>query len=260
MLSKKNFFALTSCLLVSTFASAGELGSPVAPSQGFRPVVAVLGGVAGVNASRSQVFIGTDDDVFTYNSRGNNKTTGFVGAFLGVEHELPSPNFLMQLGVEYDYFGNIKVHGINAVGIEPRTSTHYNYSYRLQTQQVLAVAKLLVTTHQIFHPYAAVGLGAAFNDASRYNVSTHERGSINLTPLFDNNTHTAFSYSLGLGVDTDITQQVRLGLGYRYSSFGKASLGDGRIVFNNYSFPTSFAPSITNFYANQFIAQISYLA
>ena len=166
----------------------------------------------------------------------------------------------MQGGIEYTYYGDVSPNGLNTVGIEPQTSTLYQYHYHLQTQQALVVAKVLATTHNVFHPYLSVGLGAGFNKATEFSAVTTETDSNNLTPVFANNNHTAFSYSVGLGVDTEIREKLRLGLGYRFSGFGNVSLGAGAIVINNYTFPVSFIPSIANVYSNQFVAQISYVA
>ncbi|MCW8408821.1 outer membrane beta-barrel protein [Legionella sp. PATHC035] len=267
MSARSFFFSLASCFALSSLASAGSMGS-IAPVQGFHPVFTLFGGVAGLDAKTNspQTFSGTDDEQFLYVSKKHNQTTGFVGGFLGTEYQLPHPGLFLQAGVEYDYFGNAWINGQNAVGIEPDTSTLYNYSWRIQTQQVLAVAKLFTTTeltfgapHQLF-PYLSVGLGAAFNNANEFSTMTEETGSINLTPTFNDHTHSAFSYTLGVGVDTSINQQMRFGVGYRFSDFGKSSLDEGQVVFQQYKAPVPFALSTAHTYANQFMVQLSYVA
>lgn len=92
------------------------------------------------------------------------------------------------------------------------------------------------------------------------NTITTETGSVNLTPWFSNHSNSQFSYSLGLGVDTQVNTLIRVGLGYRYSNFGSSSLGNGIVAFNDYQSPVSFALSSSNNYANQLIARISYVA
>ncbi|VEB33501.1 outer membrane protein [Legionella cherrii] len=267
MSARSFFFSLASCLSLSSLASAGSMGL-TAPAQGFHPVVTLFGGVAGldVKTNSTQSFSGTDDEQFIYFSKKHNQTTGFVGGFLGTEYQLPHPGLFLQAGIEYDYFGNVRIKGLNAVGIEPDTSTFYNYSWRIQTQQVLAVAKLFTTTeltlgapHQFF-PYLSVGLGAAFNNANEFSATTEETGSINITPTFNDHTQSAFSYTLGIGVDTPINQQMRFGVGYRFSDFGKASLDEGQVVFQQYKAPVPFALSTAHTYANQFMVQLSYVA
>ena len=44
----------------------------------------------------------------------------------------------MQGEIEYTYYGDMSLNGLNTVGIEPQTSTLYNDHYRLQTQQAVA--------------------------------------------------------------------------------------------------------------------------
>lgn len=112
--------------------------------------------------------------------------------------------------------------------------------------------------HQFF-PYFSVGLGAAFNNANDFRTRIEELG-VNVTPVFRNHSQSAFPYTLGVGVDTPINQQTRLGLGYRFSDFGAASLTKGEVVINQYRAPVDFALSTPHIYANQLIVQLTYLA
>lgn len=261
---QKGLFVIAGSFLgCCALATAGTMGSQVS-APGLRPVVSLQGGYASINAeNRTQRFLGTDSDVFTYKSSGGGKNSGFIGGFLGAEHALPFitvPGFFMQTGVEYNYFGSIDVRGVNTVGIESQTATQYKYKYNFQTQQVLGSIKLFKIAYQRFHPYGEIGLGAAFNHVGQYHASTAETGSLNLTPVFTNHNQTQFSYSLGLGVDTHINTNIRVGLGYRYSNFGSSSLGNGVVVFNQYQAPVSFTIGNSNAYANQLIARISYVA
>ena len=219
MIKKRTICVAAGCLLSSFLATAGELGSTPLSIMGFRPVVSLFGGVAGLSSNNSQTFHGTDDEIFVYNYNGQDTstTTGFVGVFFGAEHQL-------------------------------------------SVAKLFATANLSALPSHPFYPYVSVGLGAAFNDASQFNTSTEETGSVNLTPTFKSRSTTDFSYTLGLGVDTNVNQHVRVGVGYRFSDFGNASLSNGAIVFNQYRYPTSFSLSVPNTYANQFIAQITYVA
>jgi opacity protein-like surface antigen len=243
-------------LLGCSVASAG--------SEWLDPVVSLQGGYASINAGMStQSFVGTDDEIFTYTPLGNTENTGFIGVFLGTEHALPwvpSPGLLMQVGVTYNYFANVYVHGTNTVGIQSETNTLYNTTYNYRPQQLLGTLKLLTTTYECLHPYGQVDLGGAFNYAGQYNASTEQEGSLNITPDFNNHNQTQFSYNLGLGLDVDVHQHVRVGFGYQYSNFGGVSLGNGVVEFNDYQANVPFTLSSSNAYANQFIMRISYVA
>jgi len=258
---KQRIFVMMFSLLGCCIAKAGETGL-MTYAQGFHPVILLQGGYASLNTDgNTQRFIGTDDDVFTYSASKHNQDTGFGGVFVGVEHNLPWiawPQFFMQTGIEYNYAGHININGINTVGIEPQTSTTYNYSYEVQTQQILGTLKLFTTVDERFYPYGEVGLGAAFNQAEQYRVTTAETGSLNITPEFNDRNNTQFSYGLGLGIDMRVNANIRAGLGYRYSHFGRSSFDKGRVIFNNYQSPVPFAPHLST-YENQFMFHVSYV-
>ncbi|WP_258956744.1 outer membrane protein [Legionella sainthelensi] len=263
---RNTLFSLVSCLSLSSLATAGTMGPISSEVQGFHPVISVFGGPAWFDVStKTRTFLGSDDDKFIYHNKNNNQANGFVGVFLGGEFQLPYKKLFLQGGVEYDYLGNSRVKGSNSVGIEPQTYSYYDYSWNVQTQQVLAVAKLLTTTElnlgtvRQFFPYFSVGLGAAFNNANDFRTRIEELG-VNVPPIFRNHSQSAFSYTLGVGVDTPINQQIRLGLGYRFSDFGAASLTKGEVVLNQYRAPVDFALSTPHIYANQLIVQLTYLA
>lgn len=260
-----SLFGLAVGLLSTPLAFSGTMG---AEPQGFHVVVTGFGGVAGAYVnSGTQSFVGTDGEVFLYDTQYNNQAIGFGGGFLGIEHRLFQYDGLFyQFGVEYDYFSNINTSGLNTVGIENATVTMYNYAWQLQVQQVLAVGKIYATVestlfnHQAFFPYFSVGLGGAFSNAKNFSAVALQPPGVNITPTYSNDTQSYFSYNLGLGVDAPVYQNFRVGLGYRFSDFGNSSLGVGQVAINQYIVPTTFTLRASHTYANQFLAQISYVA
>ena len=259
---KQGLFGIFATFFCCSIVTAGNMDSKIS-FLGFHPVISLQGGYASLNAGGgTQRYMDAESDEFIYTNSGSGKNTGFGGVFLGAEHALSwvsRPGFFMQTGVEYNYFGNVNVRGINTVGAEPETSTTYAYNYNFKTQQVLGVFKLLGTAYERFHPYGEIGLGAAFNNASDYHATTAEIGSLNLTPEFNNQSKTQFSYSVGLGVDVEVNTKIRAGLGYRYSNFGKSSLENGTVIFESYQSSVPFGLDSRNNYANQLIARISYV-
>lgn len=225
-----------------------------------KTVVSLLGGYARLNVQQSdKSFVGTDDDVFTYNRQGSSNG-GFLGLFLGYEFPVIGPGFFTQAGIEYDYYASATVNGKHTVGIQPDTSTLYDYRYHTQTQQLMAVAKLLYNVNSSLHPFALIGIGAAFNELSSFNASTAEEGSINIAPTFNDHNRTSFTYALGLGLDVDVTPQVRMGFGYRFSDFGSSSLGKGYVNFHDYQASVPFTLGSSHTYANEFVLNLTYLA
>ena len=258
--------AILSGVCVTSFAAPVDLLNTYFKS--YRPVVALFGGASWINGlNHAQLLAGTDDEVFTYRTKEPGSANAYGGGFLGVERALPYHDLSLQIGIEYDGFETTKLNGNSLTGIQDDTSTLYLYHYQIATQQVMGAAKLLGTLElpkimpNRLHPYFSVALGSAFNKASQFTTSpAGEACSVNLTPIFANASDTQFSYNLGLGIDTDINPHFRLGLGYRYSNFGQISLGRGTITVNQYRSSIDSALHYSNVSANQFLAQLTFIA
>ncbi|MCH9689536.1 MAG: hypothetical protein K0U24_02515 [Gammaproteobacteria bacterium] len=261
--------ALFPLLLVwSNFAAAGDIGA-VTPSKKLLPMASFQGGYACIDASRkSQQFTGTDSNLYTYAPSNSSCDAGFYGVFLGGERflrDVSSHPVFLQLGLEYNNFSKIKISGTNTVGVDASSSTQYAYQFNTKVQQVLAGIKLLTTTKERYHPYAEGGLGIAFNRTGSYSTSTTDTGSLNFTPEFVGGNDMKFSAILGLGLDANVYQHVRVGLGYRFSYFNTATLGNGTVNLASASastskIPVSFKPSASYLYANQLLGHITYVA
>jgi opacity protein-like surface antigen len=253
--------------LFSLSIHAGTVGS-LETTKAFRPLISLQGGYACIEASKNtQQFDGSDSNLFIYEPSGKSCDAGFYGVFLGGEQFVRNvseyPVFL-QLGLEYNYFSNIKNNGVHWVGVDAASFTQYDYQFNLKTQQVLADIKLFIAKNAYFHPYGEAGLGIAFNRAGRYSTSTAETGALNFTPTFVGGNSMKLSYMLGLGIDGDVCQHVRVGLGYRLSYFNTASLGNGSVdlgssATSSTQAPVSFKLVAAHLYANQFIGHITYI-
>lgn len=241
------------------------MGDYVAKKPKLSPVVTLFGGTSDVNLGDQQQFIGTDGQTFTYTPSASTTDSDYIGVFLGLVLPFSNQSFSIQTGAEYVGFNHFKTTGQHTVGIEPATSTLYSYQYNTQIQQILGTIKLFlapewfqVVNHH-FYPYFSIGLGAAFNEAYDFRLSTSETGSINVAPTYRDRTSTSFSYTLGAGLDASLTQHIRVGVGYRFSDFGKFQFSDGDIAINNVSFLIPFNLSTSNLYANQFLARVTYI-
>ncbi|WP_434561709.1 outer membrane protein [Pseudomonas sp. R1-6] len=71
--------------------------------------------------------------------------------------------------------------------------------------------------NQHFSLYAMAGLGVAFIDSEGYQSNPSRR--------FANNSQNNFAYTLGVGADIKLSQQLTLGTGYRYVDMGDIETG-----------------------------------
>lgn len=225
----------------------------------FHSVFSHIGGYVAVNpAHENHHYVGSDSDQFVYTHNRSKQNTGLAGIFAGAEWQIPCTCFINRFGLEYDYIWPVQIHGNNWVGIQPNTATPYVYQYHQRTQQVLAIARLLFMASETYRPYGMIGLGAAFNRVYGFTTHTSQQGSINLAPTFQGNTETSFAYSLGIGVEMNFTPHISLGVGYRFSDFGKSSFDHGQVNINNYHARVPFSLSNNHSYANQLIVDLNY--
>lgn len=220
----------------------------------WRSVIAIGGGAYFTsNTGESQTFPIQDpdtDEFYEYAPTHNSQTAGLYNAFVGVEWRL-LPNWLLQTGFDYNQTSSLYTNGVVTQGADVQSEDIYNYHYNIVTRQLLLAGKLLYTLKQRYHPYVLVGLGAAFNQASNY--STNVPPFLTFTRMYQDNNNTSFSYAAGVGVDVDLTDNLRFGIGYRYADLGQVKLGAANIDVNS----VSGTLSQSNLYANQLLAQLT---
>ena len=192
------------------------------------------------------------DEFYYYQAQHSSTTAGLFDAFIGGEWAL-CDNWLLQTGLGYDIATSYRVNSTLTQGADVQSQNVYAYHYQLMNQQLMAEAKLLYKFMDRYHPYAMLGLGASFN--SVYNFSTNVPPFLSFTRDFKNYLNTSFTYSFSVGVDMDVTQNVRVGLGYRFADLGNAASG-GSSINSTY---VSGSLSQSHMYVNQVLAQITYL-
>jgi hypothetical protein len=245
---------LMSGMLYSALIQAGDMG-PISNSRFWRPFVTLTGGAAFTSDTGSVNNFPATDTIFTffnYNPSQSTQTDSIFGALVGAEF-IAHPNVLFQAGVGYYQPSSFNVNGIVTQGVDIPSSNQYAYQYSILSHQLLAEGKLLYNNEQRYHPYISGGLGLSWNESKNYTV-TISPPFTTFSNQFANNTTTSFSWSVGTGVDVDLTKKVRLGVGYRFTDFGKAATGNGTID----DVLTTYALSQSHLYANIIEAQLTF--
>lgn len=245
---KKIAYSLSTFILASSSFAAGWTSAPVVVENNLRPIVTLSAGGMWVSKGEHQSF---RFDSSTYNFESNNtKTAGLLGIFGGAEFTI-NPLWALQLGLGYYQSSSFTTSGTLSQGSEIPFSK-FDYDYTISSRQLLVESKFLTTYRERFHPYLSLGLGQSFNKASDYTVNNSRAP---FSPRFGDSTTNTFSYTAGLGVDYDITSNIRLGLGYRFADLGKVGLGNGKID----NLPISHTLKQSNLYTNQLLAQLSWI-
>jgi opacity protein-like surface antigen len=200
-------------------------------AQGNHPVLTLgLGGYITGNAGNSVNFpiqVPITDSFYNYTTSTESQRAAVISIFLGKEWLIADRDWFMQGGLEFNETSGLHVNGNLVQGAEVCSENFYTYNYSIIIRQLLIDAKILYTYQQIYHPYITGGLGASFNRA--YSYTTNVPPDLTFTQQYRSNTSPSFTYALGFGVDIDIHENLRLGIGYRFTNLGQVSLGSANI-------------------------------
>jgi opacity protein-like surface antigen len=255
---QKSIFLSLLCI-VSLLASAScvlAASQDAIEQDRWHPVIAIGAGaltIPNLGASNYFPIQNTETDEFYQHTADSQfQVAPLVDGFLGVEWRSDSHGW-WQAGLDYTQGFSLSTTGTGVILTQgadtpPDTTT---YHYNVITRQLLLEGKWLTTVHERYHPYALLGMGASFNKA--YDYETDLPPSITFTRMYQDNDTASFSYALGVGVDMDITNHVRLGVGYRFADLGKVSLGSASID----STPVSGTLSQSHVYSHQALVQLS---
>lgn len=252
---RKKIFPLLISILISCWFSSVSFAYIINFIRPWRPVIALGAGVSRTtDLGKSKVFAIQNpdtDELYQYFPSHSSENSRLIIAFLGLETIL-CPDWLMQLGLEYNQAAKYSAKGVFTQGADFASTDTYVYHFDVLSRQLLVDAKFLYTFNQ-FHPYLLAGLGLSFNRA--HGFSTNVPPFLTFTREYGNNTENTFSYVLGLGVDADMNRNWRFGVGYRFVDLGKVRLGGATIDTTR----VRGTLSQRNFYANQLLAEITYL-
>jgi Outer membrane protein beta-barrel domain len=250
-MSKKKTLMCAALSLFSEYLCAGTIGPVVTPPQ-WVPVITATAGPDFVNPGQAQTLTLLPPFQNHYTKANTSQTVADVGGFIGVERVL-TEKLSVQLGVSGYWDSQMTVKGDVWQFTLPEFDD-LGYTYRIHHARVMAATKFLTTLSQYasVHPYVSGELGAAFNQASGYQETPLEIGAIP-TPPFSNHSQTSLAWGVGAGIDYNLNQQIRLGLGYQFADLGKASLGQTTAELTNQSL------SVAHLYANQLRFQLTIL-
>ncbi len=250
MISKRIF--IIALWLIPLSAVADTLWQNTA----WRPILRLGAGLAFIqDAGQSQNFAiqnPASDEFYDYAADNTTQTPAISEAFLGLQWQ-QNPQWAWQFGLNYTQTTAFHANGTLTQGANVSSDDTYNDNYTIASKQWLLEAKLLNTQLGLYHPYVSAGTGVAFNQVSDYQTSVPYTETF--TRMYANNTTTTFSYTLGTGLDIDLSEHLRLGVGYRFSDLGHVSLGDATID----STPVSGTLAQSHLYAQTLLAQLTWL-
>lgn len=164
------------------------------------------------------------------------KVSGVVGSselFFALTRPLDS-YVSGQLGIAIGYSGNAKQRGTLYIANPPVLSS--NYSYQLSNARVALKGKLVLDWAYVVQPYVSASAGVGFNRSWNYGYGQPDSvvlPFLDIRPYMADNTALGFSYTAGLGIQGNVTNQWQVGAGYEFTDWGKNNFTHFRIRPNN---------------------------
>jgi hypothetical protein len=224
--------------------------SPGHDSPDSRAFVSFTAGPAWAKPGSTQTLYVNPSYVDTYLNQSGNQTLANAELFFGFQFPAMDA-FQIQFGPMVGAAGIAKPNGqILQYGLV----NNHRYTYNVSQIRGGLRAKIFPENSYeewIFSPYITGSGGFAYNYSYTYQNTSYSR-NISADPNFGDNGNLAFSYSVGAGLQRDITCNYRVGVGYEYYSWGKSRLSPaGGQLTNN-------APIINNIYSQSVVISLTY--
>lgn len=182
-----------------------------------------------------------------------NSTTEILGEgeiFLGLHHRLTS-HLQAQLGLAGAATTALSLHGDVWQDADPDLN-NLSYGYKISHSHIALKGKLLTDISQLVQPYVSGSLGVGFNHAYHF-ISTSKLFEVLPEPPFTPQTSTAFTYTLGVGLQRELSTQWSVGVGYEFADWGKTSLGAAATQLSDGGL------SLNHIYTNQLQFSLSFV-
>ncbi len=203
------------------------------------------------NAGQTQTYYLAPNVEKTYVANNHYHALVDGEIFLGIQRPLRN-NLSGQLGVAVAATSNAPMSGNIWDDADPRFD-NYIYSYNIQHTHVAIKGKLLANRDYMLIPWISGSLGIGFNQAYDFSDTPTISQAITI-PSFANNTVTAFTYTVGAGIQHNLSEHWQLGLGYEFADWGRSHLGQapGQTV--------NTGLALSHLFTNGFLFNLSYYA
>ena len=173
------------------------------------------------NAGNTQTFYLAPNIEKTY--AANHASHALVDGeiFLGIQKPLRE-KLDGQIGFAVATTGNASLSG-NIWDDAQSQFNNYTYDYQVRHTHVAIKGKLLADRGYIVTPWVSGSLGVGFNQAHDYS-NTPTISQAVMMPDFASNTTTAFTYTVGAGVERHLNPHWQAGMGYEFADWGKSQL------------------------------------
>lgn len=204
----------------STDAVSGVMGTQSESPWNY--IIALSAGPVWQDGGKTQTLFLTPDIEKTYNAFNSTEALADGEFFLGVQKKLHGA-FIGQLGIALATTGKARLNGEIWDDADPEFN-NFLYGYKVQHSHIALKGKLLSDFGFMVTPWISASAGVAINRASDY-FSRPVIFEAIPTPDFVSNNKTSFTYTLGAGVQKQLSPNWQVGVGYEFADWGKSQLG-----------------------------------
>lgn len=244
------FLSITAAGVLGSTAFAGTMGS-VIPSKDWTWVGSVSAGPVWARGGETQTFYLAPEIEKTYAARKSTNALASGELFLGIQKLLGS-QWLGQLGLAAATTGNAKLQGVIWDDADPEFNNH-SYQYKIRNSRIAVKGKLLLDKGYWLMPWVSASLGVGFNRAHEYSNAPLIFEALP-NPNFADHTKTAFTYTLGAGVQKAFNDHWQVGIGYEFADWGKSELGRADTQTMNSGL------ALNHLYTNGVLLNLTYVA
>lgn len=221
-MKKHSVVLMMSTSLIGGSAVAGTMGQITQSQSDWAWVGAISAGPVWAKGGNTQTIFITPEIGRTYVATHSTQTLFDGEAFLGVQKTL-TPTLQSQLGLAVGYTAPLK---LTQDVWDGDISDYNNYvsQYKIQHTHLAMKGKLLMDAGYWVTPWVSGSLGVGFNRAYGFHSDAVIFEALP-TSDFSSHTQTAFTYTLGAGVQKTLNNHWQVGVGYEFADWGKSRLG-----------------------------------
>lgn len=221
------------------------------PVRPFSYVFALSIGPAWESNGYTQTFYLVPEVEKTYAADKSTTTLASGDLFLGIQKSL-SNKIQGQLGVALAAAGNAKLSGNIWDDADPEFN-NYTYNYQVNHAHIALKGKLLADAGYMVIPWISGSIGVGFNRAQDFSNTPIIFEAVE-NPDFSTQTKTAFTYTLGIGIQKALSTNWQVGIGYEFADWGKSELGRASGQTMNSGL------TLNHLYTNGVLFNLTYLA
>lgn len=244
------FLSVAACSVLGSVVFAGSMG-PAVYYKDWKWVSSIAAGPVWARVGDNQTFFLNPEIEKTYLARKSTSVLASGELFVGIQKPLPF-QWQWQLGLAVATTSNAKPQGIIWDDTYPQFDNH-RYFYKVANTHIAIKGKLLLDKGHWVIPWVSASLGVGFNRAYDF-TNTPLIFEALPNPNFTDHTKTAFTYTLGAGVQKPISEHWQMGVGYDLAAWGVSGLNRAA----GQSLNTGL--TLNNLYTNGVLFNLTYIA